>query len=136
MASLDDLYGRAHRSAFSKKARRNRFDALLNNKQYNLVGFYPAGGYTAKILQMYAEFFGEPKFKTVLFDSNPNFWGKSGPRGIPVHSPQDIMAVKPQVIIVSNYNYSDEIYNSLAQYQTNGIEMIRLHKDSDVPWNF
>lgn len=42
----------------------------------------------------------------------------------------------PECIVISNYIYEQEIYESLKQCEEKGIEIIKLHEIGDVPWVF
>lgn len=133
--ALEDTYSRADITGFSHSARRERLQSLLDGKSYKKVGFYPGGGYTAKVLQTYHELIGMPDFDCFLFDSNPLQWG-STENGREIHSPDKIADIKPDCIVVSNYKFGDEIYDSLSAYEKQGIKIVKLHYENDVPWLF
>lgn len=135
MNALDDFYRRVKESSFSQKARKERLAELFMEKPYKKVGFYPSGGYTIEVLKMYKEFFGEPEFECVLFDSNPSQWGKFVD-GIKIFNPDEINLLNLDAIIVSNFIYTDEIYHKLQHHQINGLEIYELHEANDVPWVF
>lgn len=132
---LEDIFARADAAAFSVEARKNRLDTLLNGKGYQRVGFYPGGLYTVKVLEMYTDFFGPYPFSVFLFDSNPNSWGTVVANQT-VHAPAEIPQLGLDAIIISNYNYLDEIYQTVSAYESQGIDIIRLHEPGDVPWVF
>jgi len=135
MEILGDIYQRIAHTGFSLASRKNQLKSLLNGKGYKKVGFYPGARYTILVLEQYEEFFGEPEFECLLFDSNPKQWNTTI-KGLLVHSPDEIRKLNPDCILVSNYNYADEIYQSIAHYQQDGITIINLHKTNDVPWGF
>ena len=132
---LKEICSRVNEAAFSVEARRNRLDGLLNGKGYQRVGFYPGGLYTAKVLELYTEFFGNPPFQVLLFDSNPNSWG-TVVAGHTVHPPEEIKQLDLDAVIITNFNYLDEIYQSVSAYGRQGIDIIKLHEPHDVPWVF
>lgn len=132
---LKEIYSRVNGAAFSVEARRNRLDLLLNGKGYQRVGFYPGGLYTAKVLEMYMDFFGRPPFQAFLFDSNPNSWG-TVVAGHTVQPPEEIKRLDLDAIIITNFNYLDEIYQSVSAYEGQGIDILKLHEPNDVPWVF
>lgn len=131
---IADIYERAEIRAFSKEAWKQRLSMLLNEK-YKKVGFYPAGGYTGYVLSYFEEFYGKPQFDMVMYDSNSSMWGKES-MGYIILNPDKILEEKPDCIVIANYIYSDEIYESLKQYKDVGIDIIPLHKKQDVPWVF
>lgn len=132
---LKEIFARVNRTAFSVEARRNRLNALLNGKSYQRVGFYPGGFYTVKVLEMYTSFFGSPPFTVFLFDSNPDSWG-TVVAGRTVHAPEEIPHLDLDAVIVTNFNYLDEIYQAVSTYKTQGVDIIKLHEPGDVPWVF
>jgi len=134
--ALDDTFKRAAQSGFSLDARKKRIEELLVGKGYKRVGVYPDGRFVAKLItELYRRFFGEPDFELLQFNSDPKMWGKTSGRFI-VHSPEEIKALKPDIIVVTTYRFDREIYDSLRQYEPEGIRIVKLHKDSDVPWLF
>jgi predicted aldo/keto reductase-like oxidoreductase len=132
---LDDTYKRMNKVNFSLSGRHRRLEILLHGKDIKKVGFYPSGGYMIFVLELYRKFFGEPKFNYVLFDSNPAMWGKTA-AGKEIYPPSYIIEAAPDIILISNYNYDHEIYESIKQFTDNGIEILKLHELNDVPWVF
>lgn len=90
---------------------------------------------TAYVLSLLQEAIPEGQFELFLFDSNPNIWG-SVVAGLVVMDPAQLEDVRPDLVIVSNYNYSQEIFNQLKPLWNVGIRVEKLHKDTDVPWVF
>ena len=115
---LKEICSRVNEAAFSVEARRNRLDGLLNGKGYQRVGFYPGGLYTAKVLELYT-----------------NSWG-TVVAGHTVHPPEEIKQLDLDAVIITNFNYLDEIYQSVSAYGRQGIDIIKLHEPHDVPWVF
>lgn len=134
-AYLDDIFTRADAAAFSVEAHRKRLNVLLNGKGYQRVGFYPGGQYTVQVLEMYMDFFGALPFSVFLFDSNPNSWGTVVANRT-VHAPSEIPHLRLDAVVITNYNYLDEIYQTISSYKTRGIDIIKLHEPDDVPWVF
>ena len=133
--AIEDTYGRAKTACFSKAARRERLVSLIGCRNYKKVGFYPGGGHTAAVLRTFRELVGEPEFELFLFDSNPAQWGTSE-NGLLVHSPREILTIKPDCVVVSNFIFSEEIYKSLLHLKEHGIEVLKLNDDNDAPWLF
>lgn len=135
MDAVEDIYRRADTVCFTEEAKRRRLAELLQGKGYRKVGFYPAGNYTGTVLSMYREYFGEPEFECLLFDSSPSLWGQQR-HGATVHGPEEIPDLRPDAVLISNYHFANEIYQDIAHYQEQGIEIIQLHGPQDVPWVF
>lgn len=130
---IEKMYQAFHRSCFSHEDMLERLRKLIGNSRK--VGFYPGGGYTAYVVSLLAEAFPEETFDISLFDSNSNIWGNVV-CGTTVQGPQEILNVKPEMIIVSNYNYGKEIFDSLKHLEKDGIHIKPLHEEFDVPWVF
>lgn len=130
--AVADTYERAKISGFSEGYREKRLGDLLKHG-YKKVGFYPSGGYTSCVLQHYEKYFGAPDFNVIVFDSNAKLWGKTV-AGFEIHSPEEIKTEMPDIILVSTYKFSDEIYNDLQKYSSLGIKIEKLHREADIPW--
>jgi len=130
--AIEDTYKRASKRGFFVSYWKDRLDSLLNAKKYRSVGFYPSGGYLSKALVLYRNFFGELPFSNkMLFDSNPALWGQTL-YGMKIYPPNEISSLRPDCILICNYNYQSEIQNSLQKYK-NDIDILRLHEDGNVP---
>lgn len=130
---IEELYVRFQEASFSKKALLDRLKYLIGDRRR--IAFYPGGGYTAYVLGLLKEAYPDIKFEISLFDTNPAVWGSSIGEYI-VKNPEEILAVNPELIIVSNYNYSEEIYSSLLERLQDQIPVVKLHLPEDVPWMF
>jgi len=132
---IDDIYSRAEKCGFSLQARETRLRELLFEKNYKKVGLYPKDRFAVLITKLYKDFFGEPDFEWVAFNSDQSMWGRVSD-GLLIHAPKEIPGIKPDIIIVCNYTYQEEIYNDLRHYEDEGIKITKLHRDTDVPWVF
>ena len=99
------------------------------------MGLYPNGGFTRRILDFYQECFGEPDFEWIFFNSSPALWGTSD-HGHIVHGPSEIPELRPDIILISTYRYDEEIMDSLRPFAELGIQIEKLHRESDMPWIF
>ena len=112
---------------------KERLSELLVGKGYLHVGLYPSGDTANLVVKLYNKFFGKTDFRWIQFNSDPELWGKmSG--GIPIYSPKAIQEFHPDIIIICSFKYGDEIYESLCQYEAKGIKLVKLHRESDLPW--
>lgn len=101
----------------------DRLRPITTNNEKNPIGIFGAGMHTRYLLDntILKEY---PSL--VLFDNNPEkhhqtIWG------LPVFAPQEIAVVQPQSIIISSYDFQEEIYKQLLPFQTKGIQVIRLY---------
>lgn len=130
--SLKESFEKCEKRSYSKSIQQNRLNEILKTGNYKKVAFYPAGGYLHKVLE-FSKIDGNYDF--IGFDGNPDLWGKTI-NNIPVFCPDTILEHKPDIIIVMNYNYQNEIYEGIKKYKDDGIDIVKLHKNNEVPWVF
>lgn len=135
MDAVEDTYRRAEQAYFTKEAHRERLKELLYQKGYTKVGLYPNGGFSNLIIRLYQEFFGEPEFEWLQFNSDPKMWGKTADERV-VHGPEEISALQPELILICTYKYDQDILDGLQQYETNGVKIEKLHRENEMPWVF
>lgn len=130
---INSMYEMFDRRCFSQQGMKKRLRKLIGDKRR--IAFYPGGGYTAYVLSVLKEAFSEQELELFLFDSNPEVWGNRV-AGLEVHNPIQLPELRPELVIVSNYNYGQEIFDQLKYLRDMGIPVQKLHKDKDVPWVF
>lgn len=133
--AVADTYRRAERTYFTQEAHKERLEELLYQKGYTKVGLYPNGGFSNLIIRLYHEFFGEPEFEWLQFNSDPKMWGQMADDRI-VHSPDEIPELKPEQILICTYKYDQDIYDHLRQYEKYGVKLVKLHREEEMPWVF
>lgn len=133
MDAVADTYRRADNSAFSRQARIRRLRELIDNTAENTVGMYPSGITCLAVRRFYEENIGSLNCRLVLFDSNPAVWGQEDD-GIRIYSPEDIPKIKPSVVIITSYKFKNEIYEAIRQYEAEGIRIVKLCQDHELPW--
>lgn len=134
MERLDKVMEIAKRASATQSLHKERLDFLLNNKGYKKVAFYTGGGYTSYVLEEYKKYFGTPKFEVMLIDSNTQKWGQVL-CGYDIKSPEQMWKEKPDCVVISNYNFDEEIYQDLTKKYPE-LNIVKLHTESDVPWVF
>ena len=133
--SIENMYIRAGKCGFSRRLREERLRELIFDKAYKRVGLYPNDRFANLVIKLYEQFFGKPDFEWVTFNSDSAMVGRVE-NGIKVHAPSEILTIKPNIIIVCNYGYEEEIHNSIKHYEKDGIKTVKLHRRTDVPWVF
>ncbi len=137
ISSIEEVYSRARATNFSHEQRKNRLDEILNKGTFKRVGFFPAGKYTAYIIEAYQNYFGKIPFEVFVFDNNPNVWGNEIWNGIKIYSPNDISNIKPELILVTNFRFGETIFNQLQEnsiIRDLKIPVKNLHKKGDIAW--
>ena len=131
--ALDEIFEKCRKRGYSMDVRRNRLQMLIESASGRKIAFFPAGGYLHQVLEMSE--LETNRYELMGFDNNPALWNTTI-NGLPVYSPEQIPELKPDLIIIVNYNYQDEIYDSIQKYVSEEIEVKKFHDDSDVPWVF
>jgi predicted aldo/keto reductase-like oxidoreductase len=131
---LNELYTRFNECGFSKQRYITRLREILL-PSYKKIAFYPGGGYTALVLSYLKEAFSNLQAEVFLFDSNAKLFGTFN-NGLEILDPVKIPEIKPDIIVISNFIYSNEIYGGIKHFEELGIKVIKLHKPQDVPWVF
>lgn len=133
--AVADTYRRAQQTYFTKQAHKERLRELLYEKGYTKVGLYPNGGFSNLIIRLYEEFFGEPEFEWLQFNSDPKMWGQMADERL-VHSPEEIPQLKPDLVLICTYKYDQDILDSLRPYEEYGVKLEKLHRAEEMPWVF
>ncbi len=132
MERVATIYSWVKESTVSTDSRRKLFKDWT---QYKRIGFYTAGYYTSFVLNMYKELIGEPTFTIFIIDSDIKKRGEMFLNQFTVQSPDDIPKLNLDAVIITNYIHETEIYASLKEKYPNE-NIIKLHKDKDVPFSF
>lgn len=133
--AVADTYSRVQQTFFTKEARKERLKELLYQKGYKKVGLYPNGGFSNLIIKLYQEFFDEPEFEWLQFNSDPKSWGLMADERV-VHGPNEIPELQPDIILICTYKYDQDILDSLLQYEQCGVKLEKLHRAEEMPWVF
>jgi len=132
--NVADMFARIRQTRYSKKVRRDWLDQLLNQKGYQKVAIWPGGVPSGDlVVQTYQELFGNPPFEFVYFNSSLALHGKIV-NGHQIYGPEDLLTIKPGCVLIVSYPYGRDIARSLEPYQDQGIDILRLYLDGDVPW--
>jgi predicted aldo/keto reductase-like oxidoreductase len=129
-----ELYRRFDESAYSEKHIEFRIKNIFS-KDYKKIAFWSASLYTKKVFSYFYKLYPATKADILIFDKNEKLWGTSYD-GIMVEDPGRLLEIKPDIIVISNYVYSEEIYNSIKHYEDSGIKIVKIHNSKDVPWLF
>ena len=128
---IRELYQMFNMRCFSQSGMRDRLKELIGTNRR--IAFYPGGGYTAFVLSLVNEIFAGQNLELFLFDSSPNVWGNTV-AGLEVRNPSELEKLRPDMVLISNYNFGQEIYDQLKPLRDAGIPVVRLHREEDVPW--
>jgi predicted aldo/keto reductase-like oxidoreductase len=131
--AVADTYKRAEYSGFSRQHRIRQLLKIIDNSPDHTIGVYPSGITSMVIVRFYRENISELKCNMVLFDSNPAVWGTVD-SGFTVYPPGDIATIKPSTVIITSYKFKNEIYEDIKQYEADGVKIVKLSGDNELPW--
>ncbi|MDR2659678.1 MAG: aldo/keto reductase [Spirochaetaceae bacterium] len=131
---IDELYKRFDESAYSEKHIIERLKNIFTGN-YKNIAFWSAGLYTKKVISYFQKLFPNQNADILIFDKNEKLW-ETLYNGIRVENPDRLLEIKPDIIVISNYVYSEEIYNDIKKYEKDGIQIVKIHAPEDVPWLF
>lgn len=121
---IEEIYKRCEEIGFSECSVLYRLRRLIGEK--SRIAFYPAGRHTERIMSLLNQAFSGKQFEISLFDSNSGVWGRTV-AGVGVQNPEGILQAAPEIIIISSYNFSEEIYESLSAKLGGKIPVVKLH---------
>jgi predicted aldo/keto reductase-like oxidoreductase len=130
MAWLDDMAGLVARHEYSQAHLEGRIAEALARAPGKRLGLYPAGVYTEAFQAFMKRHF--PDQPVQVFDKNPALWGKPFADST-IKPPQDIPA-QVNVLLITHFLYQDEIYRELCHLEGQGVQVIKLHRDGDIPY--
>lgn len=129
-----ELYRRFDESAYSKRHIENRLKNIFS-PGYKKIAFWSASLYTKKVLSYFYKLYPDTKADILIFDKNEKLW-ETIYDGVMVENPEKLLEIKPDIVVISNYVYSEEIYGSIKHYESDGIQIVKIHDPKDVPWVF
>lgn len=130
---LEEIYSWAQKHQYSKKNLHNKFENLFHIDNKKTIGLYPAGAYTESIISFYLSESGSPSFSLYVFDGNERLWGQDL-CGYSVCSPDDIISMGIERVIITNFRYQNDIYKKLQYLEDRGIEVLFFHEVDDIYW--
>jgi ferredoxin len=131
---ISELYQRFDEAGYSNRYITDRLKSIFDVK-YTRIAFWPAGYYSQNVIAKLKEVIPKIETELLVFDGNEKLWDTYC-CGIKIYNPARISDLKPDIIVISNYIYLDEIYESIKYFEDIGIKVIKLHKPQDVPWVF
>jgi predicted aldo/keto reductase-like oxidoreductase len=131
---IAEIYKRFDESAYSEKHIMDRLRNIFS-VNYEKIAFWSAGLYTKKVFSYFQKLFPNQKSDFFIFDKNEKLWGTVCD-GIRVENPSKLLEIKPNIVVISNYIYSEEIYRDIKQYENSGVRIVKIHTGNDVPWLF
>lgn len=94
------------------------------------IGIYGTGEHTEKMLEDYKKYIREIKFNIFLFNSNPDLWNKEY-LGFQIYNPSEIPNLDLDRVIISSYEFQNEIYGSIKKYERIGVNIMKIYENED-----
>jgi ferredoxin len=131
---IEEIYERLEESGFSKRHIRNKILDIFKD-EYCKIALYPSGRFTSQVLDSLYEYKPDLKAEIFLFDKDKKLFGTFA-NEIEIRNPDDILKIKPDIVVITNYQYQAEIYNSLKYLEESNIKVVKLYGQREVPWRF
>lgn len=128
------MYQKLRKYYIQTDARKTRIYDLLIKPEYKKVILYPYSIFTKHFYFLLKELFSKITFQCFVCDKDEKKWGIDFADGICVEPPQRIAEIKPDAIVITSYNYTDAIFSELESLQNDGISIVKLRGEKDVPW--
>ncbi|MFV3011516.1 polysaccharide deacetylase family protein [Clostridium botulinum] len=113
-----------------KKNKINLLKKMFKDVSSKNIGIYGTGEHTKKMLEDYKKYIGKIDFSIYFFNSNPNLWGTKY-LGLKICNTAEIPKLNLDRIIISSYEFQNEIYESIKKYVENDIKIIKIYEDNE-----
>ncbi|MDR3357028.1 MAG: aldo/keto reductase [Spirochaetaceae bacterium] len=127
-----EMYRRFDESGYNKKHIIKKITEAFDNNHAK-IGLWPASVYTSFIIDYVREILPGLGAELFIFDKNEKLRGTVN-SGIKIQNPALLPRIKPDAIVITNYNYEADIYESIKHYENDGIKVVKLHDKNDLPW--
>ncbi|MFV3059986.1 radical SAM protein [Clostridium botulinum] len=104
--------------------------SIFKDSDNKNIGIYGTGEHTKHMLECYRKYIGEVNFNIILFNSNYNLWGKKCLQ-YKIYNPSEIPDLNLDRVIISSYEFQNEIYDSIEKYKEENIKIIKIYKDNE-----
>lgn len=103
---------------------------IFANCEGKTIAIYGTGEHTVNMINAYESLLNRINFKIIYLDSNPKKKGKSFLNNT-IHNSEEILNLDIDKIIISSYEYQDEIYENIRKYESKGIEIVKNYKEKE-----
>jgi len=139
MESIQRFYDAAARGNYTRQQRKQRLIEKIQRNGYKSVCFYPAGNYTRYVVEEYWKLFGTFPDELYVCDSSERLWGQelvTDCGRVQIVSPEELRRRKPELVLVTNFFYGEEIYRQLSEDSLfpKKTRLEKLHEAGDIPW--
>lgn len=109
---------------------KNKLEKLFFNAHEKNIGIYGTGKHSEIMLNKYKEFIGDIDFNVIFFNSSTDCWEKDF-LGYKINKPADIDILNLDRIIISSYEFQEEIYEILKKYEKMGLNVIKIYENDE-----
>lgn len=105
-----------------------KIDIVFNNTKGKNIGIYGTGNHTEKLISSYLKYNGDFDFKVFFFNTNPN-----GEKflNFSIYSPNMIEKLQIDKIIISSYDFQNEIYDYIKNELNVKSEIIKIYEENE-----
>lgn len=131
---IQKLQGMAEEFDFTSEKMRNRLDAIFKKYKNKKIAIWPSCRYTSDMFEFYSR--PDIEKKVEFFNSSQSFIGTEF-RGKTVHGIEEVDELGIEVILITNLQFSDSIYEQLDKNLGNRIIVEKVQsRDKDIMWFF
>lgn len=136
---IEEFYQAAAAGSYTRAQRKKRLAEKIRQHNGQSICLFPAGKYTQYVLEEYLQFFGSFPEKLYVSDNNEELWGRhivTDAGSIPIISPRELKQLSPDLLLVTNYFYGEQICEQLLESDLlpAGTRLEKLHQAADIPW--
>ncbi|MFT8351716.1 glycosyltransferase [Clostridium saccharoperbutylacetonicum] len=108
----------------------NKLKELFDNINKENIAIYGTGEHTIHLIRAYELFYDKKIENVVYLDSNISKRGEKFLDGTIYHK-NDISKLNINKIIISSYAYQDQIYESIKEYENEGIKILKMYDQEE-----
>ena len=137
--SIKNFYETAAKGSYTREQRKMRLLEKIKKHDNRRICFFPAGSYTKHVIDEYLGHFGDFLAEIFIGDNKEQLWGQNivvKGRSFCIISPKKMKELEPDLVLITNFFYGEEIYQQFMREKTfpEEVRLDKLHEDGDVPW--
>ncbi len=82
------------------------------------------------MLKYYEKYIGKLDFNMFFFNSNSQLWGKNY-LNRKIYNPKEIGNLNLNRVIISSFQFQEEIYKSIEKYKEKGINIVKIYEENE-----
>ncbi|ACQ52080.1 hypothetical protein G8E05_04375 [Clostridium botulinum] len=108
----------------------NKLNKIFYRSSKKNIGIYGTGNHTEVMLKYYEKYIGKLDFNMFFFNSNSQLWGKNY-LNRKIYNPKEIGNLNLNRVIISSFQFQEEIYKSIEKYKEKGINIVKIYEENE-----